>query len=212
MSVAVITGSAGLVGSAASRLFAAKGMDVVGIDNDMRRVLFGDSASTIPNRRHLEASLGEKYRHEETDIRDAEALERLFARFGDSIGLVVHTAAQPSHDWAASDPHADFTINALGTLNLLEATRRFAPDAVFIYTSTNKVYGDHPNSLPLVELDKRFEIASEHTYHSGIREDMSVDQCLHSLFGASKLAADMLVQEYGRYFGLRATAIINTSN
>ena len=204
MSVAFITGSAGLVGSAASRLFAARGLHVVGIDNDMRRVFFGDAASTLPNRGHLETSLGTAYQHENTDIRDSDQIDRLFHKFGRDVSLVIHAAAQPSHDWAASDPHADFSINAVGTLNLLEATRRHAPDAVFIYTSTHKVYGDRPNFLPLVELEKRLEIAADHTYYTGIREDMSVDQCLHSLFGASKLAADVLVQEYGRYFGMRS--------
>jgi CDP-paratose 2-epimerase len=126
----------------------------------------------------------------------------LFRDFGSAIELVIHAAAQPSHDWAAREPQTDFAVNAQGTLNLLEATRRYAPNAAFVFTSTNKVYGDTPNRLPLVEQDSRWEIAPRHAYANGIREDMSIDHCLHSLFGASKVAADVLVQEYGRYFGM----------
>jgi CDP-paratose 2-epimerase len=202
VSVAVITGSAGLVGSAASTYFAQVGLDVVGVDNDMRRVFFGDEASTAWNADLLSAKLGDRYRHHDTDVRDRESLLALFQRYGSDIGLVIHAAAQPSHDWAARDPFTDFDINAGGTLNLLEATRRYAPTAYFIFGTTNKVYGERPNELPLVELETRFEIDSTHPYAQGIREDMSVDRCLHSLFGASKLAADLLVQEYGRYFGI----------
>lgn len=203
MTVAVVTGSAGLIGSEAAAHFAGEGLEIIGVDNDMRRVFFGDDASTAWNRARLEQRLGARYRHESIDIRDQAAIDRLFAAVGTSVGLVVHAAAQPSHDWAARDPHTDFGVNALGTLNLLEATRRHAPDAVFIFTSTNKVYGDTPNRLPLVELERRWELPAGHTYHGGIREDMSIDQTLHSLFGASKVAADVLVQEYGRYFGMR---------
>jgi CDP-paratose 2-epimerase len=205
MSVAVITGSAGLIGSEATRYFAGKGMDVVGIDNDMRRRFFGDEASTRPQRERLEEELGRRYRHVDADVRDDEVIDRLFRGYGGQIALVIHTAAQPSHDWAAQAPKVDFSVNAQGTLNLLEATRRFAPKAVFLFTSTNKVYGDTPNRLPLVELETRWEITPGHAYGGGIREDMSLDQTLHSVFGASKVAADVLVQEYGRYFGL-ATA------
>jgi CDP-paratose 2-epimerase len=203
MSIAIITGSAGLVGSEASRHFAEQGLEVIGIDNDMRRRFFGAEASTRQQRTQLERELGARYEHIDGDIRDRGSLEGLFRRFGDEIALVVHTAAQPSHDWAAREPHTDFFVNAVGTLNLLEATRQFAPDAVFIFTSTNKVYGDAPNRLPLVELETRWEIDPSHPYTRGIAEDMPIDQCLHSLFGASKMAADVLVQEYGRYFGLR---------
>jgi CDP-paratose 2-epimerase len=205
MSVAVITGSAGLIGSEASRYFAEQGMDVVGIDNDMRRVFFGHEASTRWQRQRLETDLGKRYEHVDTDIRNEEAIDTLFRTIGSDITLVVHTAAQPSHDWAAQAPRVDFSVNAQGTLNLLEATRRFAPSAVFIFTSTNKVYGDTPNRLPLREQESRWEIDPSHTYVNGIREDMSVDQTLHSVFGASKVAADVMVQEYGRYFGM-ATA------
>jgi CDP-paratose 2-epimerase len=202
MSVAIVTGSAGLVGSEASSYFARLGMDVVGVDNDMRRRFFGKEASTRWNRERLEQSLGDRYQHEELDIRDEAAINALFAKYGSAVELVVHTAAQPSHDWAAREPKTDFSVNALGTLNLLEAVRLHAPDAVFIFTSTNKVYGDAPNRLPLVEHATRWEIDPDHTYADGIREDMTIDQSTHSLFGASKVAADVLVQEYGRYFGM----------
>jgi CDP-paratose 2-epimerase len=203
MSIALVTGSAGLIGSEAARFFAAEGFDVVGIDNDMRREFFGDEASTQWNRQRLESELGDKYTHHALDIRDAEGIDKLFDHYGKAIKLVIHTAAQPSHDWAARAPQVDFGVNANGTLNLLEATRHKIPDAVFIFTSTNKVYGDAPNRLPLVETETRWEIDPSHPYQEGIPEDFSIDQSMHSLFGASKVAADILVQEYGRYFGIR---------
>ncbi len=202
MSVAIITGSAGLIGSEAAKHFAAQGLDVVGVDNDMRRVFFGDEASTAWNRQKLESELS-NYEHRSLDIRDRDGIEALFRDRGRDVELVVHTAAQPSHDWAARDPHMDFSVNANGTLNLLEATRQHCPEAVFIFTSTNKVYGDTPNSLPLVELETRWEIEETHEFHRGIPETMSIDHSKHSLFGASKVAADVLVQEYGRYFDMR---------
>ena len=204
MSVAIITGSAGLIGSEASRHFAGLGLDVVGIDNDMRSRFFGPEASTRRQREKLREELSPWYRHIDADIRDADGMAAIFEEYGKHISLVVHTAAQPSHDWAAREPHTDFSVNAVGTLNLLEATRLHAPDAVFLFTSTNKVYGDTPNRLPLVERETRWEIDPSHTYSGGIREDMSIDQTMHSLFGASKVAADVLVQEYGRYFGLKS--------
>ena len=203
MSVCLVTGSAGLIGSEAALYFGGIGMQVVGIDNDMRRYFFGDEASTAWNVSRSQQTLSSNYEHHEIDIRSREQILQLFERYGKEISLIIHTAAQPSHDWAAREPFTDFDINAVGTLNLLEAAHRHCPDAVFIFTSTNKVYGDTPNSLPLMEQEKRFEIDPAHTYQDGIREDMSIDQCLHSLFGASKVAADVLVQEYGRYFGLR---------
>jgi CDP-paratose 2-epimerase len=202
VTIALVTGAAGLIGSEATEHFVAKGMQVVGLDNDMRRVFFGDEASTRWNRERLERSLGRSYTHVDLDIRDRGGVEELVARFAAEISVVVHSAAQPSHDWAASNAHVDFEVNAVGTLNLLEAVRSHAPDSPFVFMSTNKVYGDTPNRLPFEERETRFEIASGHTYESGIREDMSVDETLHSLFGASKLAADVLVQEYGRYFGM----------
>lgn len=203
MSVIIVTGSAGLIGSAATEYFAELGLEIAGIDNDMRQQFFGAEASTVWNRQRLERKLGGQYQHYDIDIRDTDKIGQLFERYGKNIQAVIHTAAQPSHDWAASYPMEDFTINANGTLNLLEATRKSCPEAVFIFTSTNKVYGDTPNRLPLVELEKRWEIQPGHQFENGISEQMLVDNCLHSLFGVSKLAADAAVQEYGRYFGMR---------
>jgi CDP-paratose 2-epimerase len=199
--IAIITGSGGLIGSEAARFFAKEGYSVVGIDNDMRRYFFGQDASTAWNVNNLKASIP-RYRHCSLDIRDFSALEQIFKQYSSSIALIIHTAAQPSHDWAAKEPLTDFTVNANGTLNLLELTRQHCPKAVFIFTSTNKVYGDLPNVLPLEEKEKRYEIAQTHPFYQGITEDMSIDQSKHSLFGASKVAADILVQEYGRYFDM----------
>lgn len=202
MDMALITGSAGLIGSESVRFFSKKGLKVIGIDNDMRRVFFGDEASTEWSRKKLESEVAD-YTHFNQDIRDRGAMEGIFKKYGADIKLIVHTAAQPSHDWAAKDPFTDFTVNADGTLTLLEMARRHCPEAVFIFTSTNKVYGDTPNLLPLVELETRWEVDESHPYYKdGIDESMSVDHTKHSLFGASKLAADVLVQEYGRYFGM----------
>ncbi len=205
MSIALVTGSAGLIGSETCQHYHAEGFDIVGVDNDMRARFFGIEASTAISRTKLEKNL-KNYRHEAVDIRDNDAVDQLFKKLGASIKVVIHTAAQPSHDWAAREPHTDFSVNAVGTLNLLEATRRHCSEAVFIFTSTNKVYGDTPNRLPLRELALRWEIDPTHPYHEGIDETMSIDQTKHSLFGASKVAADVLVQEYGRYFGMK-TAI-----
>jgi CDP-paratose 2-epimerase len=202
LSVAIITGSAGLIGSRAAQHFADIGLKIVGVDNDMRSHFFGEGGSTTWMRKKLETELGSNYRHEDADIRDSEAIDQLFATYGSDVKLVIHTAAQPSHDWAASAPLTDFDVNARGTMNVLESTRRHCAEAPFIFTSTNKVYGDTPNSLPLLELDKRYEIDPEHSYAGGIREDMSIDASMHSLFGVSKVAADLAVQEYGRYFGM----------
>jgi len=203
MSIALVTGSAGLIGSETCKRLHAEGMEIVGIDNDMRARFFGAEASTSGTRAKLEAGLA-RYRHVAVDIRDADAVAKVFAEFGKDIALVVHTAAQPSHDWAAREPFTDFGVNAVGTLNLLEAARLHSPDAPFIFTSTNKVYGDTPNWLPLVETAMRWEVAGTHPYFEhGIDESMSIDQTKHSLFGASKVAADVLVQEYGRYFGMK---------
>jgi len=203
MSIAIVTGAAGLIGAETVRFFTANGFDVVGIDNDMRRVFFGDDASSLWSRHRLEREV-RNYRHLDLDIRDRAGIERLFTRYEKSISAVIHTAAQPSHDWAARDPMTDFSVNAVGTLNLLEATRKYCPDAPFIFTSTNKVYGDRPNSLPLIELGSRWEVDPQHPFAAhGIDESMSIDACLHSVFGASKVSADIMVQEYGRYFGMR---------
>jgi CDP-paratose 2-epimerase len=202
MAVAVVTGSGGLVGAAAAKLFASRGFDVVGIDNDMRQVFFGAEARTVWQVEGLKRELP-GYRHEHIDIRDTDAISRVFRHYGQDIVAVIHCAAQPSHDWAARDPGMDFTVNANGTQILLEATRHYARDAAFIFVSTNKVYGDRPNHLPLLDQPTRYELDPAHMWSEhGIPEDMPVDQTLHSLFGASKLAADILVQEYGRYFGM----------
>lgn len=204
MSVCVVTGSAGLIGSEAVNFFAAEGLDIVGLDNDMRSSFFGPLASTTWMREKLQREV-KTYTHLDVDVRDQEKINEVFARYGKHIALVIHTAAQPSHDWAARNPQMDFSVNANGTLNMLEAVRQFAPNAVFLFTSTNKVYGDLPNQLPLVERETRWEIAANHPFQKGIPETMSIDRCLHSLFGASKAAADLLVQEYGRYFGMQTT-------
>jgi CDP-paratose 2-epimerase len=199
MGVAIVTGSGGLIGSESVRYFAAAGFDVIGIDNDMRARFFGPEAST----RHTSDALQAEFpdlRQLSVDIRDGEAIDRIFAEHARQIELIVHTAAQPSHDWAAREPHTDFGVNALGTLNLLEATRHHAADATFIFTSTNKVYGDTPNFLPLVETESRLELPEDHHWFGGIGTDMSIDRSTHSIFGVSKAAADLMVQEYGRYF------------
>ena len=203
MSVAIITGSSGLVGSEATRFLHAKGLAVVGIDNHLRGHFFGLEGSTQRNTESLVRDLP-GYHHREIDIRDAEGIGEIFAHYGKAISMIVHTPAQPSHDWAAREPLTDFSVNATGTLILLEATRQHCPDAAFIFTSTNKVYGDAPNRLPLVELETRLEPSPAHPYAAyGIDECLSVDQCMHSIFGVSKLSADVMTQEYGRYFGLK---------
>ncbi len=202
MAVALITGSAGLIGSEAVRFFAQKGLATVGIDNDMRKYFFGEDGSTRWNLQRLKEQVP-NYVHVEADVRDQQAVERIFAEYGGDIAIVIHAAAQPSHDWATREPLTDFSINATGTLIMLEAARRHAPKASFIFTSTNKVYGDTPNFLPLVERETRWEVDPAHPFHThGIDESMSIDSSKHSVFGASKVAADVMVQEYGRYFGM----------
>lgn len=195
----LITGSGGLIGSQAVEFFCEMNYDVVGIDNDMRGYFFGAEASTHWRVEKLKREQ-KRYHHVDADIRDNEAVDSLFRTY--PFELIIHTAAQPSHDWAAREPLTDFTINANGTLVLLEATRKYRPEACFIFTSTNKVYGDKPNQLPFVELDTRWEIKADHAFYNGINETMSIDASKHSLFGASKVAADVAVQEYGRYFGM----------
>jgi CDP-paratose 2-epimerase len=194
----LVTGSSGLIGSEVVAHFAAQGWRVHGVDNNMRADFFGPQGDTRWNQQRL-AAQWPQFSHHELDIRDRAAVLRTLAEL--KPDLIVHTAAQPSHDLAASRPFDDFDVNAVGTLNLLEATRLGARDAVFVHMSTNKVYGDRPNTLPLKELDTRWEYADPADWN-GIREDFSIDQSKHSLFGASKAAADILVQEYGRYFGM----------
>ena len=203
MNIALITGSAGLIGSEAVQFFSTKFDLIVGIDNNLRQYFFGEGGSTEWNKKRLQEKFA-NYEHHAVDIREVSQLETIFKKYGKDIKLVLHTAAQPSHDWAANEPFTDFTVNANGTLNMLEMTRLHSPEAAFIFTSTNKVYGDTPNSLPLLELEKRWEIDQSHAYFKkGIDENMSIDHSKHSLFGASKVAADVLVQEYGRYFGMK---------
>ncbi|HMQ08946.1 MAG TPA: NAD-dependent epimerase/dehydratase family protein [Saprospiraceae bacterium] len=203
MDIVLITGSSGLIGGECVDFFASKFERIIGIDNDMRSYFFGEESSTQWNQVRLR-NLYDHFEPHNIDIRDYKKLERIFKKYGNDLKLVIHTAAQPSHDWAANEPVTDFGVNATGTLNLLELTRLYCPDAVFIFTSTNKVYGDTPNQLPLVEKNTRWEIDESHTYYKeGIDESMSIDKSTHSVFGASKVAADILTQEYGRYFGLK---------
>lgn len=200
--ICVVTGSAGLIGSESVEFFAEKFDKVIGIDNNMRMHFFGADASTEWNTKRLVNSIS-NFEHHAADIRDIDAIDKIFGIYGKDIKLIVHTAAQPSHDWAAREPITDFTVNANGTINMLEATRKHCPDATFIFTSTNKVYGDTPNYLPLVERELRWEIAETHPYFAkGIDENMSIDNTKHSLFGASKVAADIVAQEYGKYFNM----------
>src|SRR4051812_14289010 len=201
MPVAIVTGSGGLIGSETVKDFVEAGYDVVGLETDMRAEFFGPSASTAGTTRRLSDAY-ETFRSLEVDIRDADRVNRVFSEVAGDLELIVHAAAQPSHDWAASDPHTDFGVNATGTLNLLEATRRSKPEATFIFMSTNKVYGDRPNFLPLEEGETRVDLPEDHKWHGGIDTSMSIDHCMHSLFGVSKAAADLMVQEYGRYFGI----------
>lgn len=202
MPTAIVSGSGGLIGSEAVRHFVEAGFEVVGLENNMRAEFFGPSASTAATTSRLERTLSGSFRSLDIDIRDTDAVDRAFSDHRASLEIVIHTAAQPSHDWAASDPQTDFAINANGTLNLLEAARHHAPEASFIFCSTNKVYGDLPNQLPLIEQELRLELPEDHPYHGGIDTSMSIDRSTHSLFGVSKAAADLLVQEYGRYFDM----------
>jgi CDP-paratose 2-epimerase len=202
MASILITGAGGLIGSEAVAFFSQLGLDVHGLDNNMRAYFFGADASTEWRVKELEAGI-KGYTHHAIDIRDAAAVDRLVAGIGKDLKYVVHAAAQPSHDWAAREPLTDFAINAVGTQYLLEAVRRHAPAAAFAFTSTNKVYGDAPNELPLIETETRWELDPSHPFaERGIDETLRVDQSTHSVFGASKLAADVMVQEYGRYFGM----------
>lgn len=199
MPKAIVTGSGGLVGSEAASRLVGDGWDVTGIENDMRASFFGPEASTSQTTERLRSQL-DAFRSLDLDIRDTDGVDRVFAEGAGSIELVIHTAAQPSHDWAARDPQTDFGVNANGTLNLLQSARDHCPTATFVFVSTNKVYGDTPNRLPLEDTGTRIELPAGHQWFDGIDTSMSIDATLHSLFGASKAAADLLVQEYGRYF------------
>ena len=198
----IITGSAGLIGSSTSEYFLHKGKKIIGIDNDLRAYFFGVIGSNKWKEKNLKRN--KLYSHHNFDIRNKKKLFSLFKKYSNKIKAIIHTAAQPSHDWAAKEPFTDFDVNANGTLNLLEAFRKYCPEATFIFTSTNKVYGDTPNFLPLEEKKLRYEIKKNHIFFkNGINENMSIDHTTHSLFGVSKTSADLLVQEYGRYFNLR---------
>ena len=199
--IAIVTGSGGLIGSQAVKFLHDKGFRVIGIDNDMRSYFFGKDASTVPNNEALLKDYP-NYESHEIDIRSYIDLQNLFAHYGDDIEIIIHTAAQPSHDWAANEPLTDFSINATGTINLLECMRLSCPKSTFIFTSTNKVYGDTPNFLPLQEQDTRYEYLENSVFPGSVDECMSIDQCKHSVFGASKVAADIMCQEYARYWNL----------
>ena len=198
MNTILVTGSYGLIGSEVCRYYDNLGYRIIGIDNDMRKYFFNESS-----KEKNDNSIYSNYIHYDCDIRNYDELLTIFKEYSTDISLIIHTAAQPSHDWAAKEPLTDFTVNALGTMYLLECTRQICPESVFIFTSTNKVYGDTPNNLPLIELENRWELDSSHKYFNGIDETMSIDQSKHSLFGVSKVSADVMVQEYGRYFGLK---------
>ena len=205
MSIALITGSSGLVGSEASTFFLDKGFEVAGIDNNERKKLFGIDGDTSKIKKKLK-NYSKRYNHHSYDIVNSDNIEKLFKKFKKNIKIIIHAAAQPSHDWAYKYPLKDFKINSLGTLNLLELTKKYCPNAIFIFTSTNKVYGDNPNYLSFIEEKYRWELPRSHKYFKGIDENFSIDKCVHSLFGASKLYADILVQEYGKNFGLKTVA------
>lgn len=202
MKIAIITGSAGLIGSQACSFFSEKGYKIIGIDNDMRAYFFGESSSTKDSLESLKSKIND-YEHYNIDIRDYQKLSEVFSKYSSDIDIVIHTAAQQSHDWAANEPLTDFSINATGTMNMLEVTRLNCPKATFIFTSTNKVYGDTPNKSPYIqERETRWECVDDLGNPTSIDESMSIDNTKHSVFGASKVAADVMCQEYGKYFGM----------
>ena len=202
MKIALVTGSCGLVGSESCLFFSKKGFKIIGIDNNSRKFFFGNDGNITWVKKKLKKDL-KNYIHFSTDIRNFINLEKIFNKYKDKIKVVIHAAAQPSHDWAKNNPFVDFDINAKGTLNLLELTKIYAPKASFIFMSTNKVYGDNPNKLNLIEKRTRWEIKKSHKFREGIDETMSIDNCTHSFFGASKSYADLVVQEYGKNVGLK---------
>ena len=203
MSIAIVTGSGGLIGAESVKFFSDKFDKIIGIDNDSRRYFFGKTASVASNINILKKEI-KNYKHHNLDIRNKLKIEKIFKKYKKNIKFILHCAAQPSHDWAAREPFTDFLINALGTLNILESVRKYSQNAKLVHMSTNKVYGDRPNLLPLKEQKRRYEISKQHKYfQNGIDETMSIDDSKHSLFGASKLAADIYCQEYWKYFGLK---------
>jgi len=204
MKIALITGSCGLVGSESALFFSKKGFEIIGIENNARKFFFGKDGDTTWIKSKLKSSI-KKYRHINIDIRNYNSLKKIFRKYKNKISIIIHCAAQPSHDWAKKKPFIDFNINAKGTLNLLELTRIFSPNAPFIFMSTNKVYGNNPNFLPLMEKRTRWEIKKSHKFYQGINEKMSIDDCTHSFFGVSKVYSDLIVQEYGKNIGLKTS-------
>ena len=202
MNIALITGSCGLVGSESSIFFSKKKFKILGIDNNTRKFFFGKDGDITWVKKNLKKNI-QNYKHLNLDIRNFSALKKIFIKNKRNIKVIIHAAAQPSHDWAKNNPFIDFDINAKGTLNLLELTKLYAPNAPFLFMSTNKVYGDNPNKLPLLEKKTRWELKKSHKFQNGIDETMSIDNCTHSFFGASKSYADLVVQEYGRNIGLK---------
>ena len=202
MKTVIITGSCGLVGSESATFFSKKGFRIIGIDNNSRKSFFGKDGDISQIRKKLQKEI-KNYVHYNLDIRNYNLLKKIFLKYIKNIKLIIHCAAQPSHDWAKNKPFIDFKINAEGTLNLLELTKNYCKSAPFIFMSTNKVYGDSPNFLPLIERKTRWEIQRSHKYSAGIDETMSIDNCIHSFFGVSKSYADLIVQEYGKNAGLK---------
>ena len=202
MSIVIITGANGLVGSEAVSFFSKKKYKVIGIDNNLRKFFFGEDGSTSWIKRKIIRE-NKNYIHHNIDIRNSQALDKLFKRYKNNISLVIHCAAQPSHDYGKNYPKIDFNVNATGTLNLLELTKKYCPNSPFIFMSTNKVYGDNPNKLKILEKRTRYELSKKNKFYNGVNEKLSVDDCTHSFFGVSKIYADLIVQEYGRNVGLK---------
>jgi CDP-paratose 2-epimerase len=203
MKTILITGCGGLIGRESTEFFLSKGFRVIGIDNNMRKYFFGEDGSVTTSLTAL--AILPNFEYKDIDIRNYKDLEQIFSDNSSDIDCIIHTAAQPSHDWAAKEVFTDFHINTTATISLLELTKQYCPSASFIFTSTNKVYGDNPNFLPLIETNTRFELPKDHKYYKGIDENFSIDGTKHSLFGCSKAAADLYVQEYAKYFGLKTT-------
>ncbi len=202
MPVVIITGSSGLVGSESVNFFCNKGFDVIGLDNNLREFFFGKDGSTKLVKKSL-VKKNKNFRSFNIDIRNYNSLEKIFKKYKKNISLIIHCAAQPSHDYGKNFPIIDFDVNAKGTLNLLELTKTYCSDAKFIFMSSNKVYGDNPNNLKMIETKKRWELKKNHQYYKGINETFSIDNCTHSFFGVSKSYADLIVQEYGKNIGLK---------
>ena len=205
MAIVLVTGSSGLVGSEAVNFFSDKGFDVVGIDNNLREFFFGKDGSTNWVTKRIKVQ-NKKFKNYNVDIRSYEKLNKIFQKYKKNIKLIIHCAAQPSHDYGKNFPIIDFNVNATGTLNLLELTKKYCPNSPFIFMSTNKVYGDNPNKLRIIEKSKRWELKKDNKYYKGINENFSIDNCTHSFFGVSKTYADLIVQEYGKNVGLKTVS------